>query len=36
VQPLPGVLVGKQLIFEVIANRILGVALAFLNKSVRQ
>jgi hypothetical protein len=35
VQPLPGVLVGKQIIFEIIANCILGVALAFLNKSAR-
>ena len=35
VQPLPGAMVGKQIVFGVIAACILGVALALLNKSAK-
>jgi hypothetical protein len=35
VQPLPGMMVTKQIIFEIILNCILGVALALLNKPAK-
>jgi hypothetical protein len=35
VQPLPGAMVGKQIVFGIIATCVLGVALALLNKPAR-
>jgi hypothetical protein len=35
VQPLPGIMVSKQIGFEIILNCILGVALALLNKRAK-
>jgi hypothetical protein len=35
VQPLPGTMVSKQIVFDVILNCLLGVALALLNKRAK-